>query len=97
MAATVLNSPRAVRMSVLVVRAFVRLREMLSSNKELAEKIGELERCIDSHDQTIQQIISAIKMLMQPAEAPVKQIGFRPEQERKPKALKARAHRCGKN
>ena len=89
MAATVLNSPRAVRVSVLVVRAFVRLREMLATNKELAEKIAELERRVDSHDDTIQQIITAIKMLMRPSAMPPKQIGFRPEQERKPKALRA--------
>lgn len=84
-------------MSVLIVRAFVRLREMLASNRELAEKIGELESRVDSHDQTIQQIISAIKLLMQPTATPPKQIGFRPEQERKPKAVKGRAHRCSNN
>ncbi len=84
MAATVLNSPRAVQMSVFIVRAFVRLREMLASNKELAEKIAELERRVDSHE-----IISAIKVLMQPSGTPIKQIGFRPEEERKPKSLRA--------
>ena len=91
MAATVLNSPRAVQMSVFVVRAFVKLREMLATNRELAEKIGELERRLDSHDKAIQEIISAIRMLMRPIETPPKQIGFRPEEERKPKALQARA------
>jgi len=50
MAATVLNSPRAVEMSVYVVRAFVKLREMLASNKELVQKLNELERKLQSHD-----------------------------------------------
>lgn len=57
MAATILNSPRATEVSVYVVRAFVRLREALESNKELALKLSELEsrigRKLDSHDQAI--------------------------------------------
>jgi hypothetical protein len=91
MAATVLNSPRAMRMSVFVVRAFVRLRDFLKTNKELGEKVSELERRLDTHDESIQQIIHAIRALMQPSPVPLKQIGFRPEEERKPKALKAQA------
>jgi ORF6N domain len=91
MAATVLNSPRAVQMSVFVVRAFLRLREMLTNDRDLAEKVAELERRVDSHDDAIQQIIFAIKKLMEPSGRPLKQIGFRPEVERKPKALKAQA------
>jgi len=91
MAATVLNSPQAIRMSVFVVRAFVRLREFLKANNELAEKLGELERRLDTHDHSIQQILQAIRALMQPPPVPLKQIGFRPEPERKPKALKAAA------
>lgn len=91
MAAAVLNSPRAIQMSVFIVRAFVRLRDFVKTNKELAEKVGELERRLDTHDQSIQQIIQAIRALMQPSPVPLKQIGFRPEVERKPKALKAQA------
>src|ERR1700682_3823954 len=64
MAATVLNSERAVEMSVFVVRAFVRLREMLSTNRQLAAKINELDRRLETHDTTIQDIIEAIKELM---------------------------------
>src|SRR5262245_33606909 len=75
MAATVLNSHQAVEMSVFVVRAFVRLREMLATNKELAEKLAELERRLETHDQAIQEIFDAIKHLMQPSEIR-KQIGF---------------------
>jgi hypothetical protein len=64
MAATVLNSEQAVEMSVFVVRAFVRLREMLAANRELADRIGELEKHLETHDGTIQEIINVIKSLM---------------------------------
>jgi phage regulator Rha-like protein len=76
MAATVLNSERAVQMSVFVVRAFVRLREMLATNRRLAGKIDELENRLDTHDSVIQELIEAIKELMAPAKAPRVRIGF---------------------
>jgi hypothetical protein len=53
MAATILNSPRAIEMSVYVVRAFVQLRDLLASSRELAQKFAELERKVSSHDQAI--------------------------------------------
>ena len=62
MAATVLNSKQAVNMSVFVVRAFVRLREMLTANRQIASKIEELEKRLETHDGTIQAIIDAIKI-----------------------------------
>src|ERR1700674_2295576 len=68
MAATVLNSEQAVQMSVFVVRAFVRLREMLATNRRLAVKIDELENRLDTNDSTIQDLIEAIKELMTPEE-----------------------------
>ena len=76
MAATVLNSQRAVEMSVFVVRAFVRLREMLATNRKLASKIDELENRLDTHDSTINELIDAIKELMTPEDPPRKRIGF---------------------
>ena len=76
MAATVLNSERAVEMSVFVVRAFVRLREMLATNRRLAGKIDELENRLDTHDSTIQDLIDAIRELMTPEDPPRKSIGF---------------------
>jgi len=76
MAATVLNSDRAVQMSLFVVRAFVHLREMLATNQRLAGKIGELERRLDTHDSTIQELIEAIKELMEPEEPCRTRIGF---------------------
>jgi cell division septum initiation protein DivIVA len=76
MAATVLNSERAVEMSVFVVRAFVRLREMLATNQQLAGKIDELERRLDTHDASIQELIEAIRELMEPAAPSGRTIGF---------------------
>lgn len=77
MAATILNTPLAVEVGVYVVRAFVRLREALSHNKELAKKLGELERKFDTHDEAIAAILSAVRELMAPATpAKKRKIGF---------------------
>ncbi|HKN71442.1 MAG TPA: ORF6N domain-containing protein [Terriglobales bacterium] len=77
MAATVLNSKQAVEMSVLVVRAFIRLREMLITNKDFAARLNELEEHLDTHDSTIQEIISAIRTLMSPPPSRRDKIGFK--------------------
>jgi hypothetical protein len=87
MAASVLNSPRAVEMSVFVVRAFVRLRETLASHKALAAKFAELEQRLETHDKAIEEIIDAIRALMTPPEKPVRRIGFRPDAVSEPKML----------
>ena len=72
-----LNTPRAVQVSLYVVRAFVQLRDLLASNKELAKKLEELERKLDTHDQAIAGILDAIRQLMAPPPAPKKRrIGF---------------------
>ena len=76
MAATVLNSARAVEMSVFVVRAFVRMREMLVKNRQLAAKINELDRRLETHDTAIQDLIEAIKELMVPEGPSKRKIGF---------------------
>ncbi len=76
MAATVLNSDQAVEMGVFVVRAFVRLRQALAANKELAARIEELEKHLEAHDGTIQEIIKVIKRLMNPAPSRRSKIGF---------------------
>jgi hypothetical protein len=81
MAATVLNSPRAIEVSVYVVRAFVQLRELLTGHKELAKRLDELEsrmqRKLSSHDQAIAGILDAIRQLMAPPEPRKKRpIGF---------------------
>src|ERR1700691_6032560 len=76
MAATVLNSKRAVRMSVFVVRAFVRLREMLATNRLLSGKIDELENRLDSNDSAIVLLFTTIKGMMTPKRKRGPRIGF---------------------
>jgi hypothetical protein len=76
MAATVLNSERAVEMSVFVVRAFVRLREVLATSQQLAGKIDELEERLDTHDASIQELIEAIRELMTPEPPTGRKIGY---------------------
>ena len=76
MLASVLNSEVAVAASVRVVRAFVRLREIISANAELARKFSELEHRMDGHDQAIAQLFAAIRQLLQPSVKPKPEIGF---------------------
>ena len=77
MASNVLKSSRALSMSIYVVRAFIRLRETLALNKDLAQKLSELERKVQSHDTELQAIVHAIRHLMEPPEKPKREIGFR--------------------
>jgi hypothetical protein len=77
MAASVLNTLHAVQVSVFVVRAFVKLREMLASHKELAGKLAELERKLENHDEAIQSLINAIRQLMASPASKRRPIGFR--------------------
>src|SRR5919197_3620593 len=77
MLASVLNSEIAVQASVRVVRAFVRLRETVAANAQLAAKLEELERRLDSHDEAIVDLFAALKCLLEPSEPPKKrEIGF---------------------
>jgi hypothetical protein len=76
MLASVLNSDIAVQASVRVVRAFVRLREMVAANAQLAAKLEELERRLDSHDEAIVDLFAALKRLLEPEAKPKRQIGF---------------------
>ena len=76
MVASVLNSERAVRVSIYVVRAFVKLREMLDSHKMLAQKIAELECTVASHDGHIKTLFEAIRQLMEPPATKPRRIGF---------------------
>jgi len=80
MAANVLNSQKAIAASVYIVRAFVQLRELLSTHKELAHKLAELENRLDKHDKAIVAIVTAIKELMQPPVKPKGRIGFNTKQ-----------------
>ena len=76
MLSSVLKSERAIQVNVAIMRAFVRLRQLLGSHKELAHKLEELERHLKDHDKQIQTIFSAIRQLMTQPEAPRKKIGF---------------------
>ena len=77
MAASVLNSPKAVKMSILVVRGFVRLRHILAANHQLAAKLGELERKIATHDENVVVLFDAVRGLMATPEKPRRRIGLR--------------------
>lgn len=77
MLSSVLRSKRAILMNIEIMRAFVSLREMLASNRELADKLGELERSIVTHDEQIQVIFEAIRQLLSPPKTRRRQIGFR--------------------
>jgi hypothetical protein len=66
MLASILNSERAVEMSVSVVRAFVLMREQLGASKELAQKLSELENRVSGHDESIQNLFEAIRQLVEP-------------------------------
>jgi len=98
MAANVLNSPSAVQMSVFVVRAFVKMRETLAQNKELAAKLAELERNLtdrlDDQEQAIVHILGEIKKLMEPlppdAESASRKLGFHVKEEAPAYAAKPR-------
>jgi phage regulator Rha-like protein len=80
MAASVLNSPKAVEMSVEVVRAFVRLRQILAANRQLAARVDDLERKMNqsnaAHSKNIGTLFDAVRRLMTAPEKPKRQIGF---------------------
>lgn len=83
MLGNVLKSGRAVEVSLMVVRAFVHLRELVSGHKELSQKLNLLERKVGAHDTAIAELINAIRQLMSPAEIKKKRpIGFAPWKEK---------------
>jgi phage regulator Rha-like protein len=83
MLGNVLKSDRAVEVSLMVVRTFVHLRELVSSNKELSQKLDQLERKVAGHDRAIAELINAIRQLMIPSDPNKKRpIGFAPWKEK---------------
>jgi hypothetical protein len=76
MLASVLKSKRAVKINIAIMRAFVKLREILETNRELARKFADLERHVGKHDEEISAIIDAIRQLMAPPIKPRREIGF---------------------
>ena len=77
MLSSVLNSERAVQVNIAIMRAFVKLREILTTHRELAEKIAELENKYRRHDDKIQAVFDAIRELIEPPQvSPKRRIGF---------------------
>jgi hypothetical protein len=76
MLSSVLNSERAVKVNIAIMRAFVQLRETLDTNRELARKFSELEQRVGKHDEEIVAILEAIRQLMAPPEKARREIGF---------------------
>ena len=81
MLSSVLNSERAVEINIEIMRAFVRLREMILSNKDLARKLDALERKFESHDVHIRSLFEAIRQLMAPPVPKKRRIGFLVEEK----------------
>jgi hypothetical protein len=104
MAANVLNSPRAVQMSVFVVRAFVRMRAALTDTRELARKLAQLERelkgRLDVHESAIVKILERVFSILNPPRLPVpkrrRSIGFRVEEDRPAYGSSRQGRRRGK-
>jgi len=76
MLSSVLRSERAVQVNVAIMRAFVGLRRMIATNETLARKLAELERRLESHDESIKSLFDAIRELMAPPAKPKREIGF---------------------
>lgn len=94
MLASVLNSKVAVAASVTVVRAFVAMREVISRNKKLQDKLAEIEGRMDGHDETLRELFAAIHQLLDAPEnpeedGPRREIGFHVKDARKGKDMAA--------
>lgn len=82
MLASVLNSERAIEASVFVVRAFVKLRSLLATHKEIAQKLTELERKLAGHDEDIKTLFVALRQLMALPDPKIKRIGFHSQNDK---------------
>ena len=80
MLSSVLRSKRAVEVNIAIMRAFVQLRELAASNRQLAAKFEELEQRVGNHDQAIRTLFDAIRQMMRPEEKERKSIGFKVEE-----------------
>jgi hypothetical protein len=77
MLSSVLSSKRAVALNIVIIRAFIRLREYLATHKDLARKLEDVERTQLEHSSHIEQIYGYIQGLLEPAPVPSKRIGFK--------------------
>jgi hypothetical protein len=97
MASMVLNSPRATELSVYVVQAFVELRGMLTSNRELASQVHSLERKVSVHERNIAELVDSMaELLAAPPPPPKRSIGFVPQEDKKDKPTGSKARAAGK-
>jgi nitrate reductase assembly molybdenum cofactor insertion protein NarJ len=71
-----LNSKSAIQVNIAIMRAFVRMRELLATNKKMAKKLDELEERLTEHDENFQVVFEAIKQLLEEDEKPKRKIGF---------------------
>lgn len=78
MRSSVLRSPRAVRVNIEIMRAFVRLRELLATHKDLAQRLEDLEHRLRDHDLQLQRVFEAIRQLLLPPAKSSGKIGFEP-------------------
>ena len=86
----VLNSDRAVRVNIEIMRAFVRLKQTIASSKELLHKLNDLESKVSNHDFEIQKIFEVIRQLMAEPEKPKRRIGFHLNQKLEMQGRKSR-------
>lgn len=90
MLSSILRSERAVQVNIQIMRTFVKLREIISTHKELAQKLKELELKIETHDENIVAIFEAINQLLIPNETPKRKIGFEVKEKKIPYMAKRR-------
>ena len=90
MLSSVLNNERAIKVNIAIMRAFVKLRQVLDTNRELAQKFSELEQRVGKHDEEIAAILEAIRQLMAPPEKARREIGFHVRE----KAPRYRVRKC---
>jgi hypothetical protein len=94
MLSSVLNSERAVKVNIAIMRAFVKLRQTIETNRELAQKFAELEKRVGKHDKKIDAILEAIRQLMAPPEKPRREIGFHVREKAPRYRASSRSVRC---
>jgi hypothetical protein len=82
MLSSVLNSERAVQVNIAVIRTFVRLRQLLTTNRNLALKLAALERKFSGHDEAIQNLFEAIRAMLADPPGPKRLIGFNRDHEK---------------
>jgi hypothetical protein len=77
MAAIVLNSPRAIAMTVYIIRAFVKMREALAANAAILRRLAEIDKTLLIHDAALREMLQKLRPLLEPPPAPPKpEIGF---------------------